>query len=235
VEVIVVDDGSTDRSVEALKAFGSRIRVLEGGHRGGNHARNLALQQAVATGCNSSTPTTTSPEKISDQLAAAGDEDVIFSPVWFEQDGQRTASAVDPARTRSALAERGDAANRRLSLGKSSIAKIDGGTKPRRLPGIRTLRPRDPCRPCASLAEKPGAVYRVWSGATLCRRIPRRSSKCARNSTGNSSRGCGAKGNTRRKAKLHLAAAPVLRWRAPLQRRICRRRALPSRTQRKKA
>src|SRR4029450_6412226 len=40
IEVIVIDDGSTDRSLEVIKSFGNKIRWETGPNCGGNHARN---------------------------------------------------------------------------------------------------------------------------------------------------------------------------------------------------
>ncbi len=40
IEVIVVDDGSTDDSLAVLRLFGEKIKVETGPNRGGNHARN---------------------------------------------------------------------------------------------------------------------------------------------------------------------------------------------------
>jgi GT2 family glycosyltransferase len=45
-EVIVVDDGSTDYTVQQLSGFGSRLRVLQQRNRGVSAARNLAARQA---------------------------------------------------------------------------------------------------------------------------------------------------------------------------------------------
>ena len=45
-EVIVVDDGSTDDTVQQLSRFGSRLRVLQQPNRGVSAARNLAARHA---------------------------------------------------------------------------------------------------------------------------------------------------------------------------------------------
>ena len=45
-EIIVVDDGSTDRSLEVIRQFDGRIRWETGPNRGGNVARNRLLELA---------------------------------------------------------------------------------------------------------------------------------------------------------------------------------------------
>jgi glycosyltransferase involved in cell wall biosynthesis len=46
-EVIVVDDGSTDKTLQTVRRYGSRgVRILQQENRGANCARNLALRHA---------------------------------------------------------------------------------------------------------------------------------------------------------------------------------------------
>lgn len=46
IEILVIDDGSTDNTSEALKPYNDKIRYLSAEHRGTAHARNLGMQQA---------------------------------------------------------------------------------------------------------------------------------------------------------------------------------------------
>ena len=178
-ETIVVDDGSTDGSLAVLENFGDNIRLIRTEHRGGNHARNAALHAATGEWIQFlDADDFLLPEKIARQLAEAAnaDADCIFSPVLFDQDGRRTAQEIDATRDPTTLwlawqlPQTGGNLWRR-----SALEKIGGWNEAM------------PCLQDCELhlraiqaglrfhfAPTPGAVYRVWSEETLCRKDPRK-------------------------------------------------------------
>jgi glycosyltransferase involved in cell wall biosynthesis len=46
IDVLVIDDGSSDPSIDVLRRFGSAIRILTGPHRGASAARNRGIAEA---------------------------------------------------------------------------------------------------------------------------------------------------------------------------------------------
>ena len=175
-EVIVVDDGSTDGSVAVMRSFGERVRVIEGGHQGANHARNLVLENANSEWVQYlDADDYLEPGKISTQLHEADHTaDVIYSPVLIETDGKRETSQTSPDADiftqwiRWHIPQTGGALWRRDSQ--------------RRVGGWREGQPC--CQEhemylralCGGLrftyAPTAGAVYRIWSEETLCRKDP---------------------------------------------------------------
>ena len=179
VEVIVADDGSTDSSVLIAGAYGDRVHLRRAGHRGANAARNLILKEAHGEWIQYlDADDFLEPQKVERQLAEAdgGDNaDVIYSPVWIEEGGTRRMSELNPGLDLAGqwlawqLPQTGGALWRRDALEEL------GGWK-RELPCcqehelyLRALQ--------AGLrfqyAPTPGAVYRIWSNETLCRKDPR--------------------------------------------------------------
>lgn len=100
VEVIVVDDGSIDRSPEALDSFGSRIRWERAPHLGAPSSRNRLLALARSEWVQYLDADDYLEEgKIARQLvelAKAPETDVIYGPVTMESyfDGRMTERAV---------------------------------------------------------------------------------------------------------------------------------------------
>lgn len=88
-EVIVVDDGSTDRSLSIIQGFGSRIRVESGPNRGGNAARNRLLELASGEWLQYlDADDYLLPGKIAaqmDYVACHGDIDIVYGPITIDR------------------------------------------------------------------------------------------------------------------------------------------------------
>lgn len=101
-EVIVVDDGSLDRTVEIVRGYGDRVRLVEADHGGGNAARNRLLSLAKGEWVQYlDADDYLLPEKISSQMEEAvktPDLDVAYSPIFLldESNGSRTLLEIDP-------------------------------------------------------------------------------------------------------------------------------------------
>ena len=182
IEVIVVDDGSTDGSVAVAQTFGERVKVTEGGHQGANHARNLVLQNATGEWVQYlDADDYLEPAKVITQLRESHDgrdADVIYSPVWVEtwmaDSSTRIASESSPEADiftqwiRWHIPQTGGALWRCEAL-----ARIGGWKEGQPccqehelylralMAGLRFV-----------FTRTPGAVYRIWSEETLCRKDP---------------------------------------------------------------
>ena len=182
VEVIVVDDGSTDGSVAVAQKFDGRVKVIEGGHQGANHARNLVLQNATgewvqyldADDC-------LEPAKVITQLRESHDgreAGVLYSPVWVEtwkaDSSSRIASESSPDADiftqwiRWHIPQTGGCLWRREAL-----VRIGGWKEGQPCCQEHELYLRALMAGLRfSFTPTPGAVYRIWSEETLCRKDP---------------------------------------------------------------
>jgi cellulose synthase/poly-beta-1,6-N-acetylglucosamine synthase-like glycosyltransferase len=182
-EVIVVDDGSKDHSVEVAAGFGERIRLVAGENRGANHARNTALEMASGGWIQFlDADDYLEPGKIAQQLQEANggaDADLLYAPVWIETWKDGAAISREQSRT-------SPAADLDVQWIRWQIPQTGGALW--RTAALRELGGWKPGQPCCQEHElylrarkaglrfrytpSPGAVYRIWSEDTLCRKDP---------------------------------------------------------------
>jgi glycosyltransferase involved in cell wall biosynthesis len=179
-EVVVVDDGSTDRSLDVIKAFGDAVRWQTGPNRGSNPARNRLLELARgewvqfldADDC-------LRPDKVARQvefLAAHPAADVVYGPVtlehWSEAEARRQPVPIPEPHDPWVLLARWYLPQTGAPLWRKQAVLDVGGWQPD-LPCcqehelyLRLLMAGKRFAYCGA----GGAIYRQWGEQTLSRR-----------------------------------------------------------------
>lgn len=181
-EVIVVDDGSTDGSLEVIQSFGDRIRWETGPNRGGNAARNQLLELARGEWLQYlDADDYLWPDKIEKQLRFVADHpelDVVFSRYVLEtmeggrlrQEVGRMPEPLDPWE----LLVRWDLPQTGAVLSRKQGVRDAGGWRDNQpccqehKLYLRLLRAGKRFGYCADY----GAVYRQWSAGSVSTKNP---------------------------------------------------------------
>lgn len=183
IEVIVVDDGSTDDSGKILQTFGERIQLHRTNNRGVNRARNEILRLARGEWIQYlDADDYLLPDKITRQLHEADFKDevgAIYSPVFVEKwsEGKAQPLVVEELNTNYDIYAQWIAWQLPQTSGslwkREVMLRLGGWDENEKVCDehelyLRALKQGVPFR----FSPAPGAVYRHWSSDTRCHKDP---------------------------------------------------------------
>lgn len=178
-EVIVVDDGSTDGSREVIESFRDKIRFEFGPNKGGNPCRNRLLELASGEWVQFlDADDYLLPEKISEQMKCSSSSDVVYGPVLIRTHrGKNESEEIAEPSSNSDLFEQWIrwqvCQTGGLLWKKEALKKIGGWNET-----FSCCQDNEVCLRAIqnglifNYCPKPGAVYRLWSEETVCRKYP---------------------------------------------------------------
>lgn len=179
-EVIVVDDGSKDGSLEVIKSFGDRVYWETGPNRGGNVARNRLMELARGEWLQYlDADDYLLPKKIETDLGVLNqmpNADLIFSPVVMEYHSEKRREILPIPTPHDywgllalwELPQTGAALWRKQSLLDVGGWKNDQPCCQEHELYLRLLMSEKKF----AFNSSAGAVYRQWSDQTLCNKDP---------------------------------------------------------------
>jgi glycosyltransferase involved in cell wall biosynthesis len=179
-EVIVIDDGSTDKSLEIIKSFGNKIYWESTSNQGGNVARNRLIQLSTGKWLQYlDADDYLLPNKVEKQInfmAKVPQADVIYSPSIFEyyRDGKSWQEVLpipaphDPwiLLARWYLPQTGSPLWRKQAILDVGGWKDDQPCCQEHELYLRLLM----ARKRFEYFPKSGSIYRQWSESTVCKR-----------------------------------------------------------------
>lgn len=180
-QVIVVDDSSQDGSREVAASFADRVTLLAGNWGNGNHARNAGLEVATGKWVQFlDADDLLKPDKIVAQIkGASADAEMIYSPLIVRKEGEQ---AIETISCRSADADlieqwlRWELCQTGAALWRTEALRRIGGWK-KDLPCCQDNEVVSRAIKNGfkiEYVDQPGAVYRIWSEETVCRKDPRK-------------------------------------------------------------
>jgi glycosyltransferase involved in cell wall biosynthesis len=182
-EVIVLDDGSTDGSLDIIKSYDARVRWESTTNRGGNAARNHLLSLATGDWIQFlDADDYLKPDKIEQQFTLIEPGvDAIYGSVTLEfwNDGELAGeeiSTVDPSRDIYTHWFNWQLAQTGAVLWRADALRGIGGWNE----AFPCCQDNELCLRALEaglafrLSADAGAVYRIWSGGTVSRKNPQR-------------------------------------------------------------